>query len=197
MEQDYTGKYGWLLTGSGIIEILAPIEQIVDVAQSGDNWNAVNMLLMNSFVSAQLAQYSDKAIFSEYEETGLNTDKTSKTRLECEMALLWSLCWDFVDGGSIDKPEEFEDREQALRIAFSLDLIQTVVEYDVDCHREYEVLRYDSLKGQDIVYMAEYVDEEQLKKEIEDEADIYELTISDIAEGLSKGKIQLFWKNDI
>ena len=196
-KHDGEGWYGWLTTGSGRIEILAPIEKIRAVAQSGDNQQAVEDLMSDDFVSGQLYRYSDKVIFDEYEETGLNTDKMSKTRFQCEEALIWSLCWDFVDGGRLDELDEYEDFEQALRLAFVLDMVQTVVEYDVDCHREYEVLRYESLKGQDIVYMAEYVDDETLKKEIEEEADIYELTTPIIADGIKDGKIKLFWKHNI
>ena len=187
-------KYVWLTTGSGVIEILAPLDLVEVVVQSGDNEQAVAELMDNNFVASQVAQYSDKAIFSEYEETGLNVDKMSKTRFQCEQALLWSLCWDYVDNEHND--DDIETGEQALRLAFTLGLIQTVVEYDVDCHREYEVLRYESV-GQDTVYMAEYIDEEALKQAIDNEDDIYELTIPTILEEIENGKIKLFWKNNI
>ena len=187
-------KYVWLYTGSGVIEILAPLDLVEAVAQSGDNEQAVAELMDNNFVASQVARYSDKVIFSEYEETGLNVDKMSKTRFQCEQALLWSLCWDYVDNEHND--DDIETGEQALRLAFTLGLIQTVVEYDVDCHREYEVLRYKHV-GHDTVYMAEYIDEEALKQAIDNEDDIYELTIPTILKEIENGKIKLFWKNNI
>lgn len=187
-------KYVWLYTGSGIIEILVPLDLVEAVAQSGDNEQAVVELMNNDFVASQVAQYSDKAIFSEYEKTGLNVDKMSKTRFQCEQALLWSLCWDYIDSRHND--DDIETGEQALRLAFALGLIQTVIEYDVDCHREYEVLRYESV-GHDTVYMAEYIDEEALKQAIDNEDDIYELTIPTILEEIENGRIRLFWKNNI
>ena len=187
-------KYVWLYTGSGVIEILAPLDLVEAVARSGDNEQAVAELIDNDFVASQVARYSDKAILSEYEETGLNVDKMSKTRFQCEQALLWSLCWDYVDNEHND--DDIETGEQALRLAFTLGLIQTVIEYDVDCHREYEVLRYERV-GHDTVYMAEYIDKEALKQAIDNEDDIYELTIPTILEEIENGRIKLFWKNNI
>lgn len=185
-KHDGEGWYGWLSTGSGDIEILAPVNMIRAVGHSGDNSQAVGMLLMNSFVSGQLARYSDKAIFKAYEELGLSTDEPV-SRINAETALLWSLCWDFVDGG-LENTDDYEDREFAIRYAFMLDMVQTLIEYDTDCHYEYEVLRYESVGGNDVVYMAEYDKEDD---------DIYELTIPIIAEYLASGKAQIFWKHEI
>ena len=195
-KHDGSGWYIWLQTGSGSIEILAPVELVRAVVKSGDNEEAVNNLMFNDFVEGQLYKYSAQLIIKEYKEAGLNIDDTPKSFLDCEKALLWSLCWDCLDSGELDKTENYISAERALALAFGLDLVQTLLEKDVDCYYDYEVLKYEKVNGVDIVYMAKYVDDRVIKEETR-ETDIYELTIPDILEGIHEKRIKLFWKHNI
>ena len=190
-------KYIWLVTGSGRIEVLAPVDLVRAVAQSGNNEEAVNNLMFNDFVEGQLYRYPAQLIIKEYKEAGLDTDDTPKSFLDCEKALLWSLCWDCLDNGEFDNEESLCTEEEALTLAFDLGLVQTLLEKDVDCYYDYEVLKYENVNGVDIVYMAKYVDDSILKKEVEEEADIHELTIPDILKGLHEKRIKLFWKHNM
>ena len=198
-EKDYTGKYGWLTTGSGNIEILAPIDEILAVTQSGDNSQAVGDIMMNPFVEVQLERYSDTLIFDEYDALGVEHDFIVDIG-EAKNTLIWALCWDFLDGGRLEDEDNIATKEEAVRLAFLLDLVQTFIEYDTDCQYEYEVLKYDSLKGIDVVYFGEYLDEKDLKAkedfelDIDDREDLYELTIPAITELLEQGKAKLLYK---
>lgn len=88
----------YLTTGSGLIELgikQKDLELLKDIAQSGDNANAVEALRVRPHIKKQLSKYSDDILKKEVKEIGVLDNL--KDRTELEQILLWNLAWDFAD----------------------------------------------------------------------------------------------------
>lgn len=82
----------YLTTGDGRIEILAPLDKVQAVAQSGDNSAAVEELRKN----CDLSKIEDSQIAEQVKQYGIEL-KGDETRGELESLLLWCLAWDYVE----------------------------------------------------------------------------------------------------
>lgn len=171
------GWYVFLTTGSGCIEILAPVDKIRAVAQSGNNSQAVEELCSIPIVRKQLNQYSDKLII---EEASYYITDEELTRDKAEQYLMWSLCWDFVDSGEVIKTKDYLDHDYAIRYAFVLDLVEKVtLSVGTEKEETLKVIEYNSLVGKDYVIL---------------EGD-KQIPMPELLEGLEDGTCEITWKN--
>ena len=93
-----TDKFIWLQSGNGIIEILAPYNEVKDVATTGDNMEACKKLLSNPLVQAQTAYFSSDTLIALIEEYGNSLSKGEKgDRETLLLTALWLLSWDAIE----------------------------------------------------------------------------------------------------
>ena len=123
--------------------------------------------------------YSDKCVEREFKEIGIEEDGRVFTRADMEQYLLWSLSWDFVEGGYIDNTDEYMDFTDVLRNMLSLDLVQAI--QDIENNRTYTILEYKSI-GEDNVYLATETE------------GIYKLSVEDIVDKVQDGKMEITYK---
>ncbi|MCM1260695.1 MAG: hypothetical protein NC222_07060 [Staphylococcus sp.] len=91
--------YDYLSNGSGTIEIGIyedDLKYIEDIAQSGDNSNAVSEFMALPHISQQLKQYDDKTLFNVVKELGV-LDADKEDRYQLEQILIWNLAWDYSE----------------------------------------------------------------------------------------------------
>ena len=90
----------YLATGSGRIEVEAPLQYISQVTTTGSNDIAVEDLYNLPTVQEQLKQIPLEVIREEYRE--YSADNEELIREDMEKFLLWNMCWDYSDRNEED-----------------------------------------------------------------------------------------------
>ena len=90
----------YLYTGSGRIEVEAPLQYINQVTTTGSNDIAVEDLYNLPTVQGQLKKIPLEVIKEEYRE--YSADNEELIREDMEKFLLWNMCWDYSDRNEED-----------------------------------------------------------------------------------------------
>lgn len=91
-------QFIWLQSGSGVIEILAPLNKVESVAMTGDNMEATKELLNEPLVLNQISYYSSDTLIRFIEDYGSSLSKGEKADRETLLlTTLWLLSWDAVE----------------------------------------------------------------------------------------------------
>ena len=107
-----TEEFIWLQTSNGVIDILAPLKEVEDVATTGDNMEACKKLLSIPIVQTQMAYYSSDTLIAIIEEYGNSLSKGEKEDRETLLlTTLWLLSWDAIENkeNAIANPQDVEE----------------------------------------------------------------------------------------
>ena len=97
---------------SGEIELVIKGDDLLNIAQSGDNAPAVEECLNSRSVRKQLEKLSDDVINKAFDYVGFDmTDEEARqlTRDDKLEYIIWNIAWDIADGGQ--QPEEITDEQ--------------------------------------------------------------------------------------
>ena len=98
METTLNEQFIWLQSGSGVIEILAPLDKVETVAMTGDNMEATKELLNEPLVLNQISYYSSDTLIRFIEDYGSSLSKGEKADRETLLlTTLWLLSWDAIE----------------------------------------------------------------------------------------------------
>ena len=98
METTLNEQFIWLQSGSGVIEILAPLDKVESVAMTGDNMEATKELLNEPLVLNQISYYSSDTLIRFIEDYGSSLSKGEKADRETLLlTTLWLLSWDAIE----------------------------------------------------------------------------------------------------
>ena len=104
-------QFIWLQSSSGVIEILAPLSLVENVATTGDNMEATKELLNNPIVLKQISYYSSDVLIREISEFTSLSEGEKADRETLLLTTLWLLSWDAMESEElpIASNEEIEN----------------------------------------------------------------------------------------
>lgn len=103
-------KYYWATAGSSsVAEIAMKGDDILEIAQSGDNGPACEEVLRKKYIRHQLDKISDEEIRDILEDSGCDySEEELSDRKENEVRLLWIAAWNAADDEDVSELGEIE-----------------------------------------------------------------------------------------
>lgn len=103
-------KLYWAMVGSSsVVEIAMKGDDIIEIAQSGENSPACEEVLRKKYIRHQLDKISDGRIIGVLEESGADySSEELSDRKENEIRLLWMAAWNAADDDEVSELGEVE-----------------------------------------------------------------------------------------